>query len=87
MAGKSTEKRKSDRVPSGAVGVWALLVDALQEDGGARPENSVTPDELAAKAHISNVHAGRLLRANKALRAVQYRANGRRCVCYVPVTA
>jgi hypothetical protein len=79
-------KRENDTptTGSGGVNVWDLLTDAVQGHE-PRPENSVTPDELAAKMGTSHSYACGVLRRNPALRAVQYhRENGKRAVCYVP---
>jgi hypothetical protein len=70
-------------LPSGAVNVWALLTDALAS-AGERPENSVTPNELAQRMGVTPSRAAYILRNRADLRAVHYHVNGRRAVCYVP---
>jgi hypothetical protein len=80
----SQRKRRAIPLPAGSVNVWALLSDALA-DTGERPVNSVTAEEFAARKGVSYSHAGNVLRANKALRAVNYRRNGKSAVCFVPV--
>jgi ribosomal protein S25 len=77
-------KRKTVPLPSGTVNVWALLEDAMQ---GAveRPENSVTPAELAARIRVTHSRASAILRDSKDLRSVRYRMeSGKKGVCYVP---
>jgi hypothetical protein len=86
MARKSGE-RKAVSLPSGGVNVWDLLTDALR-GAGERPENSVTPAELAAKSGFSHSHAAAVLARNEALTPVWFRNEGkRRGVCYVPKEA
>jgi hypothetical protein len=82
VAYKSGERRAVP-LPTGSVNVWAILSDALA-GVNERPANSVTAEEVAARKGISYSHAGNVLRANKALRAVNYRRNGKSAVCFVP---
>lgn len=62
--------------------VWALLQSAL-DDTRPRPADSVTPTEYAERAGVSHSRAAFVLRHDARLRAVHYRTNGRRGVCYV----
>jgi len=80
-------KRRTDPPPSGPVGAWALLAAAINDTLVARPEGSVTPDELAAVMGVSHSRAAFILRHRADLRAVHYRVNGRRGLCYVPAEA
>ncbi len=79
-------KRSTKAAISEAVSVWDVLVDVLA-DSGTRPENSVTPEELAAKKPCSHTRAAAILRAKAVageLRAVYFKTQaGRRGVCYV----
>ncbi len=77
-------ERKSNPPPTGPVNVWDLLVSEMRGEG-ARPPNSVTVEEFARSAGLSQSHAGNVLRWNPKLRRVPYKTSLHRwAVCYVP---
>ena len=63
--------------------IWDALQSALDDAPKARPADSVTAEEFAARTGYDTETARRKLKAMKALRVVDYLENGRRGKCYV----
>ena len=81
-------QRADHSISAEPVNVWALLDAALGDRVMPRPENSVTPEELAAKHGVSACYASHQLRQQVAagtLKKVYFRsAINRKQVCFVP---
>ena len=81
-------KRQPDPISAEPINVWALLDAALGDRVMPRPENSVTPEELAAKHGVSASYASHQLLQQVAagtLKKVYFRsAINRKQVCFVP---
>jgi hypothetical protein len=86
MADKGKKQRTAE-LPAGNINIWELL-QAEFKPLGERPDNSVTPEEFAAKMGISIARAHQQLRASPKLKAVEFRSpGGKRAKCYVPAGA
>jgi hypothetical protein len=79
-------KRKANPVSTGPVSVWELLQKEINNAPRERPENSITPEEFAAKTGYSDVWARQVLARNPRLKASRYRVHGSNHtgICYVP---
>lgn len=81
-------QRADHSISAEPVNVWALLDAALGDRVMPRPENSVTPEELAAKHGVSASYASHQLLQQVAagtLKKVYFRsAINRKQVCFVP---
>ena len=79
----SKRKREAARVSSGPMSIWDALQSALDEAPKARPADSVTAEEFAARLGCKTECARRKLKAMANLRVVDYLQDGRRGKCYV----
>jgi len=77
------QKRASVLLTSGPMSIWDALADAINDAPKARPADSVTAEEFAARLGCNTECARRKLKAMANLRVVDYLQDGRRGKCYV----
>ena len=76
-------KRKENTPSSGRMSIWDALANAINDAPKARPADSVTAEEFAARLGCNTECARRKLKAMANLRVVEYLQDGRRGKCYV----